>query len=159
MLFMRQEALATGTFTNPPAPVDALANPTPQGEKMRAFYKDMIRLRRNLDGKSGGLSDSEVEVFHKNDPGKVIAYRRSGASGEDVLVIVNLRNKLFNEYDIGVATGGTWRVRLDTDRKVYGDDFADDGLPDLTALSIVKDGKPFTLRVRLGPYSAVVISR
>lgn len=159
MLFMGQEALATGTFESPPPAVDALANPTPEGEEMRAFYTDMIRLRRNLDGKSGGLSDPEVEVFHKNDAGKVIAYRRHGASGEDVLVIVNLRNKLFNEYDVGVAGSGTWRLRLDTDRKVYGADFGDDMLGDLTTLPIVKDGKPYTLRVRLGPYSAVVITR
>ncbi len=159
MLFMGQEALATGTFPNPPPAVEALASPTPEGVKMRAFYKDMIRLRRNLDGQSGGLSEPGIEVFHKNPTGKVIAYRRHGASGEDVIVIVNLKNKLYTQYDVGVAAGGTWRLRLDTDRKVYGDDFADDPLGDLTALSIPKDGKPFTLRVRLGPYSAVVITR
>lgn len=159
MLFMGQEALATGTFPNPPPAVEALVNPTPEGVKMRAFYKDMIRLRRNLDGKSGGLSEPGIEVFHKNPPGKVIAYRRHGASGEDAIVIVNLKNKLYTQYDVGADTGGTWRVRLDTDRKVYGDDFGDGVLGDLTALSIQKDGKPFTLRVRLGPYSAVVITR
>ena len=159
MLFMGQEALATGTFPNPPPPVDALANPTLEGEQMRLLYKDLIRLRRNLDGKSAGLSEPGIEVFHKNAPGKVIAYRRHGASGEDVLVIVNLKNKLYTQYDIGVEGSGTWRIRLDTDRKVYGDDYGDGVLGDITTLPIQKDGKPNTLRVRLGPYSAVVITR
>lgn len=159
MLFMGQEALATGTFPNPPPPVDALANPTPEGEQMRLLYTDLIRLRRNLDGKSKGLSEPGIEVFHKNPTGKVIAYRRHGASGEDVIVIVNLKNKLYTQYDVGVAGSGTWRIRLDTDQKIYGADYGDGVTGNIDTLPIQKDGKPNTLRVRLGPYSAVVITR
>ncbi len=155
MLFQGQEALATGTFANPPAP---LAAPTAQDQQILAFYKDMIRLRRNLDGGAGGLSDPSIEVFHRNDAAKVIAYRRYGASGQDVVVIVNLMNKAYTEYDIGVADAGPWRIRLNTDDPSYSDDFAAGQTGSVTAKLATKDGKPYTLPLVLGAYSAMVMT-
>jgi 1,4-alpha-glucan branching enzyme len=156
MLFQGQEALALGTFDDPPAP---LAAPTAEGLLIRAFYKDMIRLRRNLDGAAGGLADANVEVFHQNDAAKVIAYRRYGASGEDVTVVVNLMNHAYTEYDIGISDAGPWRIRLNTDSPSYSPDFPSGETGTLTARLAPKDGKPYTLPLALGAYSAMVISR
>ena len=158
MLFMGEESLATGTFTNPPAQL-ASTIPAPYGTAMRAFYKDMIALRRNLGGLSGGLLDASVDVLQRNDVAKVIAYRRYGASGHDVLVIVNLRNAAYTQYDFGVPSGGAWRVRLDTDWTTYGSDFGGGQTGPITATATPKDGQPFTLSVKLAPYGAVVLSR
>jgi 1,4-alpha-glucan branching enzyme len=155
MLFQGQEALATGTFSNPPTPLGA---PTAQGQQILAFYKDMIRLRRNLDGGAGGLSDTGVEVFHRNDAAKVIAYRRYGASGQDVIVIVNVMNKAYTEYDIGVADAGPWRIRLNTDNTSYSDDFVAGQTGSVTAHVATKDGKAFTLPLVLGAYSAMILT-
>jgi 1,4-alpha-glucan branching enzyme len=157
MLFMGQESLATGTFKNPPDPlVDALP---PEGTKVRAYYKDLIALRRNLGGKSGGLREPGVEILHRNDTNKVLAYRRHGASGEDVVVVVNLRNKAYKQYDIGVPGAGTWRIRLDADWAAYGDDFTGGQTGSVDTLAMVKDGQPNTLPVKLGAYAAVVLTR
>jgi 1,4-alpha-glucan branching enzyme len=156
MLFMGQEQLATGTFANPAAP---LADATPAGLKIRAFYRDMIRLRRNLDGGAAGLLAPGIEIFHRNDAAKVLAYRRYGVGGQDVVVIVNLRNKAYAEYDIGVSSAGPWRVRLDTDWKSYADDFAGGSTAAITAVATTKDGKPFSLPLKLGAYSAMVLTR
>lgn len=156
MLFMGQEALATGGFANPPAP---LAPPTAAGEKVRVFYRDLIRLRRNLDGAAGGLLDSEVNVLHRNDVAKVIAYRRHGASGQDVIVIVNLRNQAYARYDVGVPSAGPWRVRLNVDRTAYGDDFTDGASGSVATIATPRDGQPFTLPVELGAYSAMILTR
>ncbi len=155
MLFQGQEALATGTFLNPPAPLGA---PTAQGLQILALYKDMIHLRRNLDGGAGGLGDANIEVFHRNDTAKVVAYRRYGASGEDVVVIVNMMNKAYTEYDIGVADAGPWRVRLNTDNLAYSDDFVAGQTGSISARLATKDGKPYTLPLILGAYSAMVLS-
>ena len=155
MLFQGQEALATGTFANPPAP---LAAPTTQGSEILAFYKDMIALRRNTTGGAGGLGDTGLEIFQRNDAAKVIAYRRYGTSNEDVIVIVNLMNKAYTEYDIGVADAGPWRVRLNTDNPSYSDDFAAGQTGSITARAGAKDGKPFTLPLILGAYSAMVLT-
>jgi 1,4-alpha-glucan branching enzyme len=157
MLFMGQESLALGTFASPPAPLaDSLP---PEGAKVRAFYKDMIALRRNLGGKSGGLLDTDVEILQRNDTNKVIAYRRHGASGEDVIVVLNLRNKAYTEYDVGVPASGTWKIRLDSDWKAYGDDFGGGQTGSVDTLVKMKDGKPYALPVKLGAYGTVVFTR
>jgi 1,4-alpha-glucan branching enzyme len=157
MLFMGQESLAAGTFANPPAPLaDSIP---PGGAKVRAFYKDLIALRRNLGGKAGGLLEAGVEILHRHDTNKVIAYRRHGASGEDVIVVLNLRNKAYAEYDVGVPGAGTWRIRLDTDWQIYGDDFGGGQMGSVDALVKQKDGKPYALPVKLGAYAAVVFTR
>ena len=157
MLFMGQESLATGSFQNPPAPLDA-AIPA-AGAEVRAFYKDMIALRRNLGGLAGGLLDPGVEILHRNDAAKVLAYRRHGPSGEDVLVVVNLRNKAYSTYDVGVPGGGEWKIRLDSDWHAYGADFGGGQSGTIATTPTTKDGKPFTLPVKLGAYGAVVLSR
>lgn len=157
MLFMGQESLATGTFDDPPAPL--AGSLPPEGAKVRAFYKDLIALRRNLGGKSGGLLDAGVDILQRNDAAKVIAYRRHGASTEDVVVILNLRKKAYQQYDVGVPDAGPWRVRLDTDWLTYGDDFGGGQTGSIDTLVKPKDGQPFTLPVKLGAYAAVVLSR
>ncbi|MBK7858242.1 MAG: alpha amylase C-terminal domain-containing protein [Archangiaceae bacterium] len=147
MLFMGQEQLATTGFTDPPA---ALPAPTDKGQGVRAFYRDLIALRRTLPGLRGG----EVEVLHRNDTNKVIAFRRN-----DTIVIVNLRNKAYARYDFGVPTGGTWKVRVDSDWKRYGTDFSGGQAEAVEALDEGRDGKPFTLPVQLGAYGAVVLTK
>lgn len=146
MLFMGQEGLATGTFTSP---ATVLPAPTAAGEKIRAFYKTMIGLRRTIPG----LSKPGVEVFHKNDPAKVVAYRRG-----DAVVVVNLRNKAYTRYDVGVSSAGPWKVRLDTNDKAYGDELGDAKGGTITAMVGTKDGKPYTLPLELGPYSAMILT-
>ncbi len=156
MLFQGQEALATGTFESHAKP---LAAPTPAGLAIRGFYRDMIRLRRNLDGGAGALSEPGIEVFHRNDPAKVIAYRRFGASGEEVVVIVNLKNKAYTQYDIGVDSPGPWKVRLNTEASVYSADFGDGQTGSIVATAATKDGKPYTLPLKLAAYSAMVLTQ
>jgi 1,4-alpha-glucan branching enzyme len=156
MIFMGQESLATLPFTNPPLP---LAAPTAEGALIRAFYKDMIHLRRNLGGKAGGLSDSGVEIVQRNDAGKVLAYRRHGASGEDVLVVVNFANAGYTEYDVGVPDASAWRIRINTDLPLYGSDFTGTQTGSVTPVLRAKDGKPYALPLALGPYSAIVLTR
>lgn len=157
MLFMGQESLALGTFDDPPAPL-AGALP-PEGAPVRELYKDLIALRRNLGGKTGSLLETGVDILHREDKNKVIAYRRHGASGEDVVVVVNLRHQAYDRYDVGVPDSGTWRIRLDTDWLDYGDDFGGGQKGTVDTLALEKDGLPNTLPVKLGAYGAVVFSR
>jgi 1,4-alpha-glucan branching enzyme len=156
MLFMGQENLAKGTFTDPP---QVLAAPTASGALVRAFYKDMLALRTNAAGGAKGLSEKGIEILHRNDADKVIAYRRFGASGEDVIVMVNLKNRAYTRYDLGVPAGGTYRVRVTSDRKAYGADFPEVPGSTVTALAQPYDGKPNTLPVALGAYGVVVLTR
>jgi 1,4-alpha-glucan branching enzyme len=156
MLFMGQEFLATQGFDDPPA---TLATPTARGLEQRAFYRDLIGLRRNLGGQTGALLEPGAEVLHRNDPNKVIAYRRTGPSGEDVLVVLNFSNKAYTTYDVGVPAAGDWRVRLDTDWSAYGSDFGGGQTGTVTASQESYDGQPAKLPVKLGAYAGVIFSR
>jgi 1,4-alpha-glucan branching enzyme len=149
MLFMGQEDLVSQGFGDP-APAMPAA-PTAAGQQMHAFYKDLIALRRSL----AGLSDPAVEILHRNDTAKIIAYRR----GKDVVVVLNLRNQAYTRYDIGVPSAGPWTVRLDADATKYGDDFTGGQSGSIAATAATKDTQPFTLPLALGPYGTVVLTR
>jgi 1,4-alpha-glucan branching enzyme len=152
MLFQGEEDLATQGFESPPAP---LAAPTARGLEHRAFVRDLFALRRSEIGAIGGAT---VETLQRNDVDKVLAYRRTGAGG-DVVVIVNTRNKAYTRYDIGVHDAGPWTVRLNTESKAYGSDFSDGQTGAIDTISAQKDGKPFTLPLKLGAYAAMVLTR
>jgi 1,4-alpha-glucan branching enzyme len=156
MLFQGQDTLASGTMANPAMP---LAAPDAAGLLMRGFYHDVIALRRNLGGGTGGLADTGVTILHRNDTAKVMAYERSGASGEVVIVIVNLASTGYATYNIGVPAAGAWKVRLDTDWKAYGTDFGGGQMGAVQATATPYSGQPCELGVALAPYSAVVLSR
>jgi 1,4-alpha-glucan branching enzyme len=159
MLFMGQEMLEDTKFEPQPAPLDW--GKATRNAPIVAFYKDMIRLRRNLDGASGGLGGKNVAVTHLNDSGanKVVAFRRWGAGNDDVMVIANFGATRYVRYDVGVPSAGTWTARVDSDTKKYGADF---GRASVTAVDVVpqsRDGLPATASVALGPYSMVVLTR
>ena len=156
MLFMGQEGLARTGFPDPPPPLPA---PTDAGRAVRAFYKDLIALRRNTAGGAGGLAEPDVDILHRNDATKVIAYRRSGSSGQDVIVVLNLRNRAYTRYDVGVPDGGTWQVRINSDWTTYGADFAGADTAPIEALDEPRDGKPYALPLPLGAYGVIVLTR
>lgn len=147
MLFMGQESLSTTPFPDPPK---ALPPPTEKGNEVRAFYKDLIALRRSVPG----LSGKEVQILQRHDGNKVLAFLR-----KDTVVVVNLRNKAYMQYDFGVPTGGKWNVRLDSDWRKYGADFGGGNPDPLTAVETSRDGKPYTLGVKLGAYGVVILSQ
>jgi 1,4-alpha-glucan branching enzyme len=62
---------------------------------IRAFYRDLIRLRRNWYDSTRGLRGHEVNVHHVNDRNKVIAFHRwdRGGPRDDVVVVMNFANR------------------------------------------------------------------
>ncbi len=156
MLFAGQEFLSIGRFVDPPAPLDwsrAMGH-----SRIVDFYRDMIALRRNANGKTAGLTGSDINVFHLNDPAKVLVYHRSDGKN-DVVVLVNFANKNYTRYDIGLPAFGTWKVRMNSDDRKYSTDFGGAPSTDVIATSTARDGFPFMGSVALGPYSIVVLSR
>jgi 1,4-alpha-glucan branching enzyme len=159
MLFMGQEMLESTKFDSDPAPLDwgkATGN-----APVRAYYKDMIRLRRDLDGNSSGLRGANIAVTQVNDaPGtKVLVYRRWNKPGDDVMVIANFTSKKYTRYDVGVPAAGTWTARVDSDATKYGADFGSATPTAVTVASTARDGLPATASIALGPYAVVVLTR
>ena len=159
MMFMGQEMLEDTKFLPAPAPIDWSKATTNAG--VLAFYKDMIRLRRNLDGVSGGLRGKNLTVTHLNEsPGnKVIAYRRWSGANDDVMVIVNFGATRYTRYDVGVPAAGAWKARLDSDNTRYGADLGSAAPTSVNVNAATRDGMPATAALALGPYAMVVLSR
>jgi 1,4-alpha-glucan branching enzyme len=157
MLFMGQEFLEQGAFTDPPPALDW--SKETQFALVEDFYRDMIRLRRNLDGYSPTLKSSKVDVYHVNDSVKVIAYKRWDKGGDEVIVVANFGSTKYARYDVGLPSAGTWHVRVNSDDKKYSIDFDGSSSDDVVALDLPLHGMPNTGPIALGSYSVVVLSK
>ena len=150
MLFMGQEMLAVQQFADN-APLDWSRTAT--YTNVVSFYRDLIRLRRNLDGVSAGLTGPNVTWHVTDNTAKVLAYHRWGAAPNDqVMVVMNCSNKALTNYPVGFPVNGTWYVNLNSDWPVYGADFENKG----AGLVSVAGG---TGQITLGRYSVQILSR
>lgn len=158
MLFQGQEFLEDEWFRDT-VPLDWRRRRRFKG--IVACYRDLIRLRRNLDGTSRGLTGQGVSVYHRNDQAKVLAFHRwaDGGPGDDVVVVVNLSYRPWTGYRIGLPADGVWRLLLNTNATSYGEDYPADDVGDLTAEALGYDGLPASAELAIAPYSVVIYGR
>lgn len=158
MLFQGQEFLEDGWFDDR----EAL-----DWEKARRFkgihlaYRDLIRLRRNLDGVSRGLTGQHVDVFHRDAGNKVLAWHRwhDGGPRDSTVVILNLSHREHEFYEMTLPAAGEWVVRFNADWTGYSRDFGD---ADLTCVEgrEGENGHPAVIGgLNLPPYALVVLSQ
>lgn len=164
MLFEGQEFLEDGYFHDDD-PVDW--NKLTLYPGIQQLYKDLIRLRRNLDGNTAGLQGNNVNVFHVNNShpgGKLIAYHRwdQGGAGDDVVVVCNFANNDWPasaNYTIGLPSSGTWNVRFNSDDAQYDPSYGGFPSTSVTAVAGGYDGLPFHATISIGAYSALILSQ
>ncbi|MCO8123151.1 alpha-amylase family glycosyl hydrolase [Stieleria sp. TO1_6] len=158
MLFQGQELLQAGWFKDS-QPLDWRNAKEHAG--IIQLCSDLISLRRNQSGVSKGLTGQSVDVFHFNQSGKVIGYRRSerGGPGDDVVVIVNFANQLYEQYQFGLPAAGTWVRRFSSDRTAYSDDFGGAASGTINANESPYDNQPYCGVVHLPPYTALIYSQ
>jgi 1,4-alpha-glucan branching enzyme len=86
MIFQGQEMLETRDFGfRTPTPVDFNRAADPKFRGIVQMYRDLIALRRNLAGKTGGLTGQNLNVFHLDDGNKTLAYHRWEQGGGELL--------------------------------------------------------------------------
>lgn len=158
MIFQGQEMLEDEWFRDDD-PIDWERVDTEAG--VVRMYRDLIRLRRNLDGKSAGLGGQHVRVHHLNDWDKVLAYHRwrDGGPGDDIVVVANFADQRHADYEIGLPSAGRWEVVFDSDAPFYHEDFEGSGSPEVEATESERDGMPAVAKIGLAPYSAVILAR
>jgi 1,4-alpha-glucan branching enzyme len=124
------------------------------------LWRRLVRLRRNWENNTRGLRGANTRVYWASDEDGVIAYHRfdQGGPGDDVVVVANLRNRGFPNYNLGFPRPGTWYLRFDSDARVYGSDFSNLGY-DTTAAKAPNQGMPCSANVALGPYSLCIYSQ
>jgi 1,4-alpha-glucan branching enzyme len=158
MIFQGQELLEDKWFAAED-PMDWGKATTYAG--IKALYRDLIRMRRNLGGVTKGLTGYFTNVHHVNNGAKVIGYHRwaNGGAGDDVIVIANFSSTSFPSYRIGLPRAGTWKVRFNSDWNGYSADYGNFGAFDVSADAWGYDGMGFSGNLRVGPYSVVVYSQ
>ena len=158
MMFMGQEFLEDGYFADDD-PLDW--NKLNLFPGIHQLYKDLIRMRRNLNGNTRGLLGNSTNVHHVNNGDKVVAFHRwdQGGPGDDVVVLSNFRNQGWSSYTIGFPRPGLWRVRFNSDWNGYDPGFGNWTTVDVTAAASPYDGMPYSASISFGPYTTVVFSQ
>ena len=158
MIFQGQEHLEDHWFDDQ-SPIDWTKQQTYAG--IVTLYRDLIALRRNRYGTTGGLKGASVHVHHVNDDDNVIGYHRwaGGGPGDDVVVLVNASNRAYPGYRIGFPRPGRWRVRLNSDWPGYSGDFGDQPVYDTSTDAWPADGMPCSASLGLPAYGAVLLSQ
>lgn len=160
MIFEGQEFLETGWFQDDKA-LDWSQLKTYRG--INRLYRDLLHLRRNLDGTTRGLIGPFVHMHHVNNQDKVIAYHRweQGGPKDDVIVIASFKNQAFQDYKIGFPRGGRWMIRFNSDWKGYSPEFneVESGSGEVLAGREEMDGCQYSGRVSLPAYSLLILSQ
>lgn len=160
MIFQGQEFLADGHFS------DDKPLHWQQAEELRGLvhlYRDLIRLRRNLDGHTRGLTGQHIQVFHCNEQEKVLAFQRwsegEGGSGDTTVVLCNFADRTHDSYTLGLPVGGHWRVRFNSDWQGYDQEFGNFESLDTQTQDGEYDGFPQHGSFGLAPYSVLILSQ
>jgi 1,4-alpha-glucan branching enzyme len=158
MIFQGQEFLDIGRFDDL-TPLDW--SNMERNEGLVHLFRDLSRLRRNLEGGTSGLRGQHIDVYHINDQEKAIAYRRwnDDESGDEVVVIVNFSGRELRSYPIGLPSPGSWKVHFNGDRKEYDESFGDFGASIVEVNAISVGGSSYESVVNVGAYSGLILSQ
>jgi 1,4-alpha-glucan branching enzyme len=158
MIFQGQDILEDEWFRDTD-PIDWSKKQTYGG--IFRMYRDLVTLRRNAYKDTRGLQGQYVNVFHVNNYNKVIAFHRfeHGGPGDDVIVVLNMANRSYDNYTIGLPREGWWRVRFNSDWDGYSDDFGNHFSYDTRAGAGSRDGLGYHANIGLGPYSAIILTQ
>lgn len=150
LLFMGNEFQETGAFHDN-RPLDWAKRTKNSG--LLALHRDLIRLRRNLDGYGNALKGAGIESPVVNESRKLLAYWRWHAAEPNARMVmaVNLGAQPA-QADIPFPSAGPWVVRVNTDSAKYGGSSKEESAP------IQFESLPYKRTVALAPYSARIFS-
>jgi 1,4-alpha-glucan branching enzyme len=133
-------------------------------EKFNGFvdlHRDLISLRRNLDGYSAGLGGQHIELLRVDNEKKVLVYHRwkEGGPRDSVVVALNFSANTHDDYAVGFPAPGEWIPRFNSDWQGYDEEFSDKTVVAVTTQEGECDSKPQYIRLGLAPYSSIVYSQ
>ena len=153
MVFQGQEVLETNQFSDTRAMDWARTNS--QAGHWR-LTRDLIRLRRNLDGVAAGLMTEAASVYQVDNANKLVAYSRGAGLPADgtAVVVANFANTVRSNFMVQFPAAGTWYAQFNSDSPDYAGDYGGAG-----SLEVAAAGTPPSGPVTIGPYSALVFSQ
>jgi 1,4-alpha-glucan branching enzyme len=76
------------------------------------FLRDLIAARQRLPA----LRGDRINVFHTHNDNRVLAFHRwLDESGQDVVVVINLREETWWQYELGFPIAGDWSEVVNSD--------------------------------------------
>lgn len=119
LLFMGNEFLESGPF-HEDRPLDWTKRQRFAG--LVALHRDLIRLRRNLDGAGNAFKGTGIDLPVMDDKNKILVYWRwhDRAPDERMVVAINLSGQPQASVVIPFPSEGPWVTRLNTDWTRYG---------------------------------------
>jgi 1,4-alpha-glucan branching enzyme len=154
MLLQGEEMLTTNQF-GANIPIDWSYTNT--YSDIVSYYTDLISLRRNLNGRSAGLTGLNTSTIWEDSGNHLIAYRRwnTGSQGDDVIVICNFANTNWPAYNVGgFPHTNIWYTQLNSDWTKYSSDYGNYGSA-ATTVSV----NSTTGTVSIAPYSVLILSQ
>ncbi len=152
MLLQGQEMLTTSQFG---AVIPIQWSLTNTFSTIVSMYQDLIRLRRNLDGRSAGLTGLNTSTMQTDNSNKIIAYRRwnTGNVGDDVIVICNFANTNLASYTVNnFPHTGIWYTQFNSDYTKYSTDYGNYG-------SVSTTVSVSSATISIAPYSVLILSQ
>ena len=152
MLFQGQEMLENELFSDM-RPVDW--NKTNSHAGIVRLYRDLVHLRTQRHGVSGGLLGPVSSVSVTNEGALLLMRRGTGFTpDDDVFVIANLSSNFVEGYWIDFPTNGTWYTHFNSDQTAYSTNFGGWGSAEVFAWPGDNRGNPY-----VAPWSVLVMSR
>jgi 1,4-alpha-glucan branching enzyme len=120
-------------------------------ERSTKLFKDLIHLRRNLDGRGAALQDTKIRIMEQDTDKQLLVYRRflAGRPEEDLVVIVNFSPNPLENVPVVFPRPAKWELLLNTDDPQYGE-----GFTGVAAAASDEDGS--RRMVSLAPFSAQI---
>jgi len=152
LIFMGNEMQESGTFHE-----DQILDwgNWKKHEGMVLLHRDLIRLRRNLDGAGGALKGSEIDLQLRGRDQKCLVYTRWDAAHPEARMVIamNLSSQTVENLSVKFPAGGGWSTVLNTEWSRYGGSHRGAGE---SPFSLTED-RPLA-QVRLTPYSARIFA-
>ena len=158
MLFQGQEHLEDGWFDDT---VGIDWDKASENRGIVRLHRDLIALRRAVDGTTAGLRGPNVAILRADQKAKVLVMHRWDAGGphDDTVVVANFADRTIDDLRIGFPAPGRWNVRFNSDAAGYSRVFGSHEANDLDADGEALDGCKQSGLVSVGPYSVVILSR
>lgn len=118
-------------------------------------HTHMANLRSNRYGNTAGLLGQGIAIFHHDTTNRVLGYHRwdKGGAGDDVFVITNFTDAVFEEYIVTLPLRGTWYIRFNSSWKGYSSEFHELGQESVTT------DEHGQVSLKLAPYGALILSQ
>ncbi len=119
-----------------------------------SWFKAMVALRRGTPAFRAGATWS---VYHFNESGNVLAFRRTDATGASYVVIANFSNTNYGSYRLGMPVAGGWTEAIDSQSAKYGGNGLDNP-GTLQTQAVAYDGYAQSLVVSVPQMALIVLA-